>query len=754
MRKCTIIILLLTLCYPLADACRIVPVPPVRPIVIVPPRRPTIPPRPRLQPITVSKHHFAVTIKDGVATTVLETVFHNPNPRILEGTYLFPLPKGASVSQFSMWIDGKEMRGELLDSKKARDLYISIVRRMIDPGLLEFVGRETFKMRIFPIPARGDKRIKLSYQQILPVDGNLMRYVYPLTTVGNGREDTLGELSFQVNISSKIPIKSVFSPSHKVKIAKENHQASITFSQRQVHPDKDFTLYLSRSDKKIDLSFIPFRKKTSKGYFLLMLTPKVKVTRQEQNFKDVVFVFDTSGSMVGEKIQQARAALKYCLNSLHPRDRFNIIPFSTEARPYKDQLLPAGKDNIKLALEFIEEEIYARGGTNIEEALTYALEMAPKNGNRPYMVVFLTDGKPTIGASDPEAIIKTVKKNSLANLRLFTFGVGDQLNTKLLDRLAEENNGTREYVAAKEDIEIKISSFFDKISSPVLSEIKVKFPSADGIRITEVYPRAFPDLFKGAQLTMLGRYSGNGDQALKVSGILAGKPAEFVYEVSFPEAAQDNNQIPRLWAIRKIGYMLDQIRLNGESSELKKEVVRLAKKFGIVTPYTSYLVLEDDARITRPTTVVRPRPQVWRRQSFSPQARRSMERAKSGIQEDSGENSVGASRAAKKMKHAQVADEAYAPAPSAPAGSSTPSEKKDSGIVPQKKLIKKIDEKTFYWVDNVWYDSEYQNQQKIRIRYLSESYFELLEQKPAIGKFLAIGSRLIVVYENKAYEVF
>ena len=263
MRKWTILVLLLTLLYPLADACRIVPVIPVRPIVITSPRRPSV------QPITVKKHHFAVTIKDGVATTVLETVFYNPNSRILEGTYLFPLPKGASISQFSMWIDGKEMRGELLDSKKARDLYISIVRRMIDPGLLEFVGRETFKMRIFPIPARGNKRVKLSYQQLLPVDGSLMRYVYPLTTVGNGREDTLGEFSFQIDISSKIPIKSVFSPSHQIKVDKQSHQATITFSQRNIHPDKDFTLYLTRSDKKIDLSFVPFRKKKPEGLFLV-----------------------------------------------------------------------------------------------------------------------------------------------------------------------------------------------------------------------------------------------------------------------------------------------------------------------------------------------------------------------------------------------------------------------------------------------------------------------------------------------------
>ena len=717
-----------------AEACRIVPIPPV------PPEPPVIVPRPSVQPITVKQHRFEVDIKNGVAVTTLESIFYNPNANILEGTYLFPLPEGASVSNFSMWIDGKEMAGELLDADKARNLYISIVRRMIDPGLLEFVGRQTFKMRIFPIPARGEKRVKLSYTQILPADGNLVRYVYPLTTVGNGREDILGELVAQVKIRSDVPLKSVFSPSHKVEIIKKENEATITYEGKDVHPAQDFVLYFSRSDKMVDLSLVPYKKVDEDGHFLLMLAPRVN--QKDSNPKDVVFVFDTSGSMAGENIKKAQAALKYCLNAMRSGDRFNIIPFSTEARPYKDKLLDVNDDSIKKALDFVDKEIYARGGTNIEEALRYALEMGSKDKERPLMVVFLTDGKPTIGIRDPEIIIAGVKKQNIANLRLFAFGVGSNLNIHFLDRLAEENRGTTEYLGSGEDIEVKISSFFDKVSLPVLSNIEIKFPSVEGLRITEVYPRTFSDLFAGGQLTMLGRYSGHDDQAIRVKGMVAGQEKEFVYEINFPKENKENDQVPRLWAIRKIGFLLDQIRLNGESKELKDEVVQLAKKYGIVTPYTSYLVLEDN--LERPASAPISRtfvPEGADEDSLGvaprKEYRKSIDRMRSAMEAKGGTSAVETSRELKNLKEAVTTGDYQA------------KDKKERA-----NYIRKIAEKTFYLTDGVWQDSEYKKGKSIRIRYLSEEYFELLKQKKGIGKFLAVGPQVIVVFQGKTYEIY
>ncbi|NUM36970.1 MAG: VWA domain-containing protein [Candidatus Brocadiae bacterium] len=718
-----------------AYSCRIVPVPPpdiVRPAV-------------ELQKIQVRQHHFQVTIQDGVATTVLETVFYNPNPRILEGTYLFPLPKGASVSQFSMWIDGKEMKGELLDAQKARDLYVSIVRRMIDPGLLEFVGRETFKMQIFPIPANGEKKIKLTYQHLLPKDGSLMQYVYPLTTVGNGREDTLGKLSFQINISSQIPIQSIFSPSHKVKVVKEENKATVSFEEEKAHPDRDFTLYLSSSDKKVDLSFVPFRQEEGeKGYFLLMLSPKAK--NEEIQAKDMVFLFDTSGSMLaGNKIEQAKEALKYCLKSLRKEDRFNIVTFSTTVKRYQTEsnLIEASKENIEKAVSFVDSKVYASGATNIEDGLSVALSMASRDSKRPFMLFFLTDGRPTIGATDTESILAVAKKANLPNLRLFAFGVGVDLNAKLLDAMAEQNRGAQEYVGEKEDIELKVSNLFDKVSSPVLTDISIEFPSSKETKIMDVYPKNFPDLFKGAQVNLVGRYSGKGDQVIRLKGRIGEEEQTFDYEVSFPEKNIENSQIPRLWATRKIGFLLEQIRLEGAESHLKKEVVDLAQEFGIVTPYTSYLVLEDDAQISqRPPT---PRPGVWQAPSSTStqdvSRQKEMEYAKKSMATESGKDAVETSRWIKGAKEADVAYES-------PKSESKSKAKADS-------MIKKIDDKTFYLKDKIWQDSIYQGKEKkIRIRYMSEEYLKLLTEKAAIGKYLALGPKVIVVWENVAYEIY
>ncbi len=732
-------------------SCRIIPTPP---IVIVPE------PQPRLEAIQVRKHNVEITIQDGVATTILESVFYNPNPRQLEGTYLFPLPAGASVSQFSMWIDGKEMQGELLDATKARDLYISIVRRMIDPGLLEFVGRDTFQMRIFPIPAQGEKRVKLSYQQLLKEEDGLSTYVYPLTTVGNGREDVLGEVSIKVDIQSQIPLKSIFSSSHEIKVNKEENKARITFEATRLNPNKDFTLYISRSEQKIGLTLVPYHKGNDAGYFLLSLAPKVNMELNDQYSKDVVFVFDTSGSMISKnKIEQAKEALKYCLSSLRPNDKFNIVTFATKVTLYEknNNLLDASKENIKAALNFVDNKVVATGGTNIDGALATALKLAPQNSKRPFMIFFLTDGEPTIGPSDPNEIINNVKKANIGNLRLFSFGVGAKLNTKLLDMLSEQNRGDREYVDIEENIEVKVSRLFDKVSSPVLNDIQIEFPKLEKIKITEIYPKNFGDLFKGGQLTVVGRYTGSGDQAIRISGLVGEEKQEFDYEVTFPENNTENNQIPRLWAVRKVGFLLDQIRLEGESSGLRDEVVKLAEEFGIVTPYTSYLVLEDDPRITggaqRAIEDARPRflqpsspapaGNAWREKAQSaPAVSEEMEQAKSAMTHSSGEHAVEASRALKAMKDAQVAD-------------SIDKKESEGKGKSDKEWLRKIDEKTFYLRDGIWYDSTYNGKDtKVKIRYMSNEYFDLIKKKSGIGKFLALGEKVIIVFENTVYEIY
>jgi Ca-activated chloride channel family protein len=356
-----------------------------------------------------------------------------------------------------------------------------------------------------------------------------------------------------------------------------------------------------------------------------------------------------------------------------------------------------------------------------------------------------------------EKIVERVKKANCANLRLFTFGVGEDLNTKLLDILAEENHGVREYVATGEDIEIKVSSFFEKVSSPVLSNIKVQFPSSDKLRITEVYPREFSDLFKGATVTMLGRYQGTGDQAIRLTGLLAGKAQEFVFEVSFPDENKENDMIPRLWANRKVGFLLDQIRLHGEDPELKKEVVALAKRFGIVTPYTSYLVVEDNIQtnqlrreVFQPGDVQAPRSAP---SAFAPQEdseRGAMREKAAGMKDESGKRAVEASKEFKSMQEGESLDTVDKKRDSAPGKSKGGRSKGE---------MRTIGDKTFYLENGAWYDSESRTPEasklnKVRIKYLSSEYLALLKDEPDMCKFLSLGARLVLVWKNQVYEIY
>ncbi|RME77286.1 MAG: VWA domain-containing protein, partial [Planctomycetota bacterium] len=555
-------------------------------IVIHPPVPRPRPIRIHYFPLSVKYHHVTTEIQDQVAVTKIDQVFYNPNPRQLEGTYIFPLPERATLKQFSMYMNGKEVQGELLDRDKARQIYISIVRRMQDPALLEYVGRGMFRARVFPIPARGETRIKLSYSELLPADSNLVEYVYPLNTEKFSSRP-LDEVVITVNIRSKSPLKTIYSPTHQVDIVRRGAGwATVGFERKRVRPDKDFKLIFSRSNKSFALDLLSAKPSSRKdGYFLMILSPPSQMDKESVLPKDVVFVVDTSGSMMGDRMSQAKKALKYCVQALSEKDRFSIIDFSTEARSFSENLVKADQNGKKDALSYIDQMV-ARGGTNIHEALLKALAMEKeKQKGRPFMICFMTDGEPTVGeVIEPEGILKAVKKANTHKVRIFVLGIGDELNVKLLDKLAEENGGAQTYIGEKENMEVKISNFFNKISYPALSDISIQF--SKNIRVYDVYPRKIPDLFIGGQIQLLGRYRGHGSVAVTLKGFKGEQKIEQTFEGRLVESG-GLSEIAPLWANKKIAYLLDQIRLHGEKQELKNEIVRLAKKFGIVTPYTS-----------------------------------------------------------------------------------------------------------------------------------------------------------------------
>ena len=403
------------------------------------------------------------------------------------------------------------------------------------------------------------------------------------------------DFTVRVRIKSPVPIKSVYSPSHQDRIdvtRKGDHEAVVGIEEAGYLLDRDFQLFHSVSKKDFGLDLACYRPDPGKpGYFMMLISPSSRVNADERVPRDICFVFDISGSM-GEdnKIEQARKALRYCIDKLHADDRFNLITFATDVALLAEGMLPATEKNRAKARTFVET-LEAKGGTNIHEALKSAVDLPTEEG-RPRVIVFMTDGMPTIGDRTADGILAAaIPTDESRKARIFAFGVGDNVNTHLLDKISGRSGGVTEYVRPQEAIDMKVSEFFDKASYPVLTDLKLDLPKE--VEVKDVYPRKLGDLYRGGQITVFGRYHKPGHVAITLSGRLRKGTERFVYESTFAEKSPDNPFIEPIWAHRKIGYLLDEIRLHGENKELADEVKRLGMKYSIQTPYTSFLVLPE-----------------------------------------------------------------------------------------------------------------------------------------------------------------
>lgn len=769
-----------------------------------------IPKMPELPALAIKSHRVKVVIGDQVARTQVEQVFVNNTDRQLEATFVFPLPAGASVSEFAMMMNGKRVVGEVLEKQRARQIYTDIVRRMKDPGLLEYLGSNLFRASVFPIPARGEQKIDLSYSEVIKTDSGLSEYVFPLKT-GEKYSRAMDDFSVSVELQSKIPIKTVYSPTHTVDVVKKSDtRVLVSCEEARGALDRDFRLLYALSGKDFGLNLLSHRPEGKDGYFLMMLAPKTDLKEKDVLPKDVCFVIDTSGSMSGPKIEQARKALEYCVNSLGAKDRFNIVRFSTDVELFSEALRSADKASRKEARDFISG-LVARGGTDINWALEKALAME-RDEKRPYLIVFLTDGKPTIGTTEPGEILNGVKMRNRSDSRIFVFGVGNEVNTHLLDQLADQTRATSQYVAPDEDIEVKVSSFYDKVNAPVLADVRIDLGKVGAY---DVYPKRLPDLFKGTQLLVFGRYKKDGHVAIKLTGTLGDRDQAFVYEDTFAKAEPKNEFIPKLWASRKVGYLLDEIRLRGENEELVKEVITLSKEHGIMTPYTSYLVTEDEpARVTRGTGAPPPglEPEVGF--TLGDDAGGEVAATRTG---PPAELPQGATRPRTNAGYEQSKAEGEAKEiarsldenmdrpwggqkprrPSAGAGGGTiggrgaePSPepegatetelgnlqllRADTGAVAVKAsedlralkdtdslsghgvgmpgpgpVAKTVGERKFKLVKRTWVDASWKaDDEPIKVKYISDAYFKLLEREPSLNKVFALGERVLVVLKS------
>jgi len=691
------------------------------------------PPRPITLPrsLPIRSIKIDTKISSQVATTHVEQIFRNDTDATLEGTYFFPIPEQASITEFAIWDGDRRLVGEVRSREEARRIYDEIVRRQRDPGLLEYAGKDLFQASIFPIPPHSDKKLEISYSQVLRAESGTVAYRYPL---GTGRQVTqIGSVSGRIALDSKEPLRNIYSPSHAIDVKRSGDRRSVVSFESGANEPQDFQLFYGLSREDFGVTLLTHREPGKDGYYLLMISPKDDWSEQEYTAKDIVFVLDTSGSMAeAGKMEKARAALLYGVRILRPQDRFNIVAFSGEERLMERRMITADDQGRKRGEDFAQS-LRPAGGTNINEALLAAMQQF-ESGNRPKILVFMTDGLPTVGITNAGQIVDNARTGRVPGMRLFTFGVGYDVNTALLDKLAAENGGVADYVEPKEDIEVKVSNFFAKVNFPVLTDLKLDMA---GVQTDLVYPRGLPDLFRGSQIILIGRYRNAIDMdfvRLQLSGNANGANKSFFYNnLRFPLREDANDFLPRLWATRRVGWLMEQVRTNGEQQELRDEIVDLGTRYGIVTPYTSYLALESNAtaRDLTSLSVTGRRPASSGGQVFSnapmPPPKAADARAITG------------SVAVQQSKRAREQQEAI---------------RIDGGDVSV--AIKNAGGKTFYLRDDVWTDSEFKAGMRLPetvVKFGSDEYFALLKQKPQLASFFSLGERVVVILDGRIYRV-
>ena len=582
---------------------------------IVPIHRHPPHPHPRPQPVpfrgswAVKYHHVNIRVRDQVASVSIDQAFVNTGQGAMEVEYFFPVPPGAAIDSMTLMVDGKEFTAKLLKADEARKIYEETVRRMKDPALLEYAGFGLYKTSAFPLQPGKPANVLVTYKGVCRKDNNLVEVWYPLNTEKFSAKP-LESVEVKVDIQSKGDITTIYSPTHQLTFERDEprHKVAV-FKAKDALPVTDFQVLYKESDDAVGATLISHLGDDEKdGYFMLLVSPNPRSAKTHVVPKDVVVVFDHSGSMRGEKLDQAKDALRYILKNLNKEDRFNVIVYSDSTEPMFDRLVGA-REKLDEAMERIDG-LDATGATNIHEALLTAMSMAPQRKDakpgqhRPAYVIFLTDGQPTAGKkTDEKDILSDTRNANTSNARIFTFGVGYDPNVRLLDKLAEENGGRSEYVKPKEAIGAKVSTLYNKIKNPVMTNLAVKVIN---LKLRDMYPQELGDLFDGDQIVLVGRYDGKDASALPageggarqsqlvVSGIYEGKEKGFEYNVPIRCAGKDSRYVfvEKLWAVRRVGYLLDQVQLHGKSQEVVDEIVRLSLKYGIMTPYTSFLAEE------------------------------------------------------------------------------------------------------------------------------------------------------------------
>ncbi len=569
----------------LTEAKRPTPIPPTS----VPAPRPTFERSVRLESLAVDAE-----IENSVAQVVVSQTFNNVGSTTIEASFLFPLPYDGAVDSLTFLVEGKEFTGQLLGADEARKRYEAIVRENRDPALLEWVGTGLFQTSVFPIPPGQARTVELRYTQLLRQQDGLTEFFFPTKCARQG--EAPGKTSFSVRIKGETEIKNVYSPTFDVKVERiAKNVVQTTCALENQTPTRDFRLFFDQNADELSAKVQSYRPNPNEdGYFLLLASPKIVSEQTERPAKTVVFTLDVSGSMSGEKIEQARESLKFVLSRLNDGDKFNVVLFGTDVRSFSESLRVVDEASRNEALAFVDA-VRSRGSTNIEDALNVSFkQLAQDDSANPKYLFFFSDGEPTTGETNEMKLAQLAREKN-KGARFFSFGLGYDVNSRLLDRFVRDGRGQGEYVKPSENIEERVAALYNRVGVPVFTDVEFQFKAKENESAqyftNQVYPEGKIDVYAGDQLILVGRYTTSGAIEIQAKGQVDGKDVVFSFDGAFANESADSTYafVERLWATRRVGEIVDLLDLNGPNDELTNELLELSKKHGIMTPYTAFL---------------------------------------------------------------------------------------------------------------------------------------------------------------------
>lgn len=545
------------------------------------------------QKMWIKKIDVDVEIRGQVAVTHVDQTFYNELNQSVESIYIFPLPANAMVTELYYWLDGVRYKAEIRERQDAQNAYNQQLQQWLDPAMLEYLGDNMFRLSIVPIPAQSEVRTEITYAEILPYDFGITKYEYKLNTLGLSSK-ALETVSLRLNSKSQNPYKYFTSPSHNSDAATSltkvsTNEYELFYGDENFYPDKNLQIEFETLRERVQFNLLTYSPTEEDGFgddnfYATWVTPPDSIVNEKIIPKDIVFTADVSSSMDGERLSQLKQSLRTFINLLNENDRFNIITFGTHIVKYKDSLVSVNSDNIGDALKFVDN-LYALGMTNISGALEESLSQnfGDESSNN---LIFLTDGLPTLGVTNANEIIEKVNEANLSNIRLFSFGIGDNLNRRLLTEISMENSGYAKFIEQDEDIAFTIGQHFKRISKPILSDIEIDY---GGLDAWDIYPKNSVDLFWGSRYVKMGLYKSTGEFRVQIKGNYLNQEQSFNQNLFFPDSG-GFRAVAILWARAKIDHLLELIEIYGETDELVQQVTDLSLRFQILTEYTAFYI--------------------------------------------------------------------------------------------------------------------------------------------------------------------